>query len=191
MVASTASSDSAALTRSMRPAFSSRYSGNRNGATASRSTITGTAIRNTEPHQNQVSSRPPISGPIAPPAEKLDIQTPMAKVRSFGSGNMLEISDSVDGASVAADRPSRARATISISALVEKAARIEPMPKAKAPIISSLRRPMRSPSVPMVISAPAIMKPYMSTIHRSCVALGLRSAVIAGTARFSTVRSIE
>src|SRR5688572_4892029 len=101
----------------MRPAFSSRYSGKSDGATASSSTITGTAIRNTDPHQNQLSSKPPISGPIAPPAEKLDIHMPIAKVRSFGSRNMLEINESVEGASVAADRPSNARATISNSAV--------------------------------------------------------------------------
>jgi hypothetical protein len=159
MVASTATSESAALTRSMRPAFSSRYSGSRNGPTASSRIITGTAIRNTEPHQNQVSSTPPISGPIAPPAEKEDIQTPIAKVRSFGSGNMLLIRDSVDGASVAAEMPSSARAMISISAEVEKAARIDARPKKTAPISSNLRRPIRSPSVPIVSNAPAIMKP--------------------------------
>ncbi len=31
----------------------------------------------------------------------------------------------------------------------------------------------------------------MSTIHRSCELLGLRSSLICGTARFSTVRSME
>src|SRR6266480_3081546 len=31
----------------------------------------------------------------------------------------------------------------------------------------------------------------MSTIHRSCVLVGRRSALSSGTARFSTVRSIE
>ena len=44
----------------------------------------------------------------------------MATVRCCGSWNMLRIRDSVDGASVAPATPSRARAAISISALVEK-----------------------------------------------------------------------
>lgn len=35
----------------------------------------------------------------------------------------------------------------------------EAAPKAAAPIISSLRRPMRSPSVPMVTRKPASRKP--------------------------------
>jgi hypothetical protein len=69
---------------------------------------------------------------------------------------MLLISDSVDGASVAAATPSSARAAISISALVEKAARTDAAPKPAAPISSRRRRPMRSPSLPIVISSPAI-----------------------------------
>ena len=83
----------------------------------------------------------------------------MAIVRSFGSRNMLRISESVDGASVAAAIPSSARATINISALVEKAAKTEAAPNATAPTKSSRRRPMRSPSVPMVIRHPATRKP--------------------------------
>ena len=69
------------------------------------------------------------------------------------------MSESVDGASVAPARPCSARATISISALVDMAARIDVAPKAAAPMSSTRRRPMRSPSVPMVTSAPATMKP--------------------------------
>ena len=68
---------------------------------------------------------------------------------------MLLISESVDGASVAAARPNSARATISMVALVENAASTDAAPKATAPIIRRRRRPIRSPSVPMVMSAPA------------------------------------
>ena len=72
---------------------------------------------------------------------------------------MLRISDRVDGARVAPATPSRARVAMSISALVEKAASTEATPNAAAPISSSRRRPIRSPSVPMVISEPATRKP--------------------------------
>ena len=61
-----------------------RGRGTRAGAAAratSSSTITGSAGRNTEPHQKYSSSRPPTSGPTAAPAEKLAIQTPIASVR--------------------------------------------------------------------------------------------------------------
>ena len=87
------------------------------------------------------------------------IQTPIATVRWCASWNMLRISDSVEGAIVAPAIPSSARVAISISGLVENAHRSDASPNATAPISSSLRRPIRSPSVPIVISAPATMKP--------------------------------
>jgi hypothetical protein len=52
-----------------------------------------------------------------------------------------------------------ARLTMSIVAVVEKAASSEARPNAPAPIISSRRRPIPSPSVPIVISDPATRKP--------------------------------
>jgi hypothetical protein len=154
-----ATSDSTALATSSRPASGSRNSGSNTGPSTSSSSITGTAIRKTEPHQKYSSSAPPTSGPIAAPAEKLVIQMPTATVRWAGSRNMFRISDSVEGASVAAATPRSARATMSISALVEKAASTEAAPNAAAPISSSRRRPIRSPSVPIVIRNPAIRKP--------------------------------
>jgi hypothetical protein len=72
---------------------------------------------------------------------------------------MVRISDRVPGARVAPAIPSRARVAISIPALVEKAARMEATAKAAAPIRSSRRRPIRSPSVPMVIREPATTNP--------------------------------
>ncbi len=125
----------------------------------SSTTITGTPIRKTDPHEKYSSSRPPTSGPMALPTEKPDTHTPMAAVRWRGSRNMLRISDMVEGIKVAPAMPSKARAAISIPALVEKAASADATPNAAAPLNSSLRRPMRSPSVPIVISDPAIMNP--------------------------------
>jgi hypothetical protein len=116
-------------------------------------------MRKTAPHQKCSSTMPPITGPTAPPAEKPATQMPMARVRSVSLRNMLRIKDSVDGASVAAERPSRARATMRSSAVGAKAAMSDIVPKHAAPIISNFRRPIRSPSVPIVISAPATMKP--------------------------------
>ena len=96
---------------------------------------------------------------MALPAEKALIHTPIAIDRSRGSANMWKISASVDGASVAPARPRSARLAISISALRENAARIDTRPNNAAPTNSNLRRPMRSPSVPMVTSDPATKKP--------------------------------
>jgi hypothetical protein len=72
---------------------------------------------------------------------------------------MLRMSESVDGASVAPATPSNARVAISISALFENAAITDAPPKAAAPISSRRRRPILSPSVPIVISDPATRKP--------------------------------
>ena len=121
--------------------------------------MTGSAMRKTEPHQKCSSSTPPTTGPIALPAENAEIQIAIASRAAPGSWNMLKISDRVEGASVAPAIPSSARLAISISGLVEKADRIERAPNAAAPTSSSLRRPIRSPSAPIVTRNPATMKP--------------------------------
>lgn len=81
--------------------------------------MTGSASRNTEPHQKNSSMIPPRIGPMALPAENAPIQTPTAMLRSRGSWNMEKMSESVAGASVAPDRPRSARLRMSISALHE------------------------------------------------------------------------
>ncbi len=159
MINRTATSESAALLTSGLPALGSRYSGSSDGPTTSSRIMTGTLIRNTAPHQKYCRIRPPSSGPIAPPSEKAMIQTLIAVVRSRGSWNMLRINDSVDGASVAPAIPSSARDTISIVAVRENAASTDATAKNTAPSSSNRRRPMRSPSVPMVMSEPASRKP--------------------------------
>ena len=159
MTARSATIDMTALTGSRRPAPGSRYSGRTRGPRTSSSAITGRASRKTDPHQKNSSITPPSTGPMALPALKEPIQTPTAMDRSRGSVNMWKIRLSVLGARVAPLMPRRARATISISALVLNAASREVAPNTAAPIISSRRRPIRSPSVPMVTSRPATKKP--------------------------------
>src|SRR5436190_24338595 len=110
---------SPALSTSGLPALGSRYSGRRNGPTASSRIMTGTLIKNTAPHEKYSRIAPPSSGPIAPPSEKAMIQILIAVVRSRASRNMLRISESVDGAMVAPAMPSRAREPISLVALRE------------------------------------------------------------------------
>src|SRR5439155_12762609 len=82
MIDRTAALASAALSRSGLPALGSRYSGRRNGPTASSRIMTGTLIKNTAPHQKHSRIAPPSNGPIAPPREKAMIQMLMAVVRS-------------------------------------------------------------------------------------------------------------
>ena len=71
----------------------------------------------------------------------------------------MKISESVDGAIVAPAMPMTARLAMSISELVENAASSDASAKPAAPPSRSLRRPMRSPSVPIVMSRPATRKP--------------------------------
>lgn len=73
--------------------------------------------------------------------DALNARIPMATCRCLGSGNMLKISDSVEGASVAPAIPSSVRLVISICGLVDRAANTETTPKAAAPS-SSRRRPI-------------------------------------------------
>jgi hypothetical protein len=123
----------------------------------SSSTMNGTPSRNAEPHQKCSSSAPPTSGPSAMPPMKLANHTPSAVAICLGSANMLRINAIVEGIRVAPEMPSRARAMISIVGVVEYAQRIEARPNTAAPISSSRRRPIRSPSVPMVTRNPASM----------------------------------
>ncbi len=190
MTGSTAARDKAALRTSSLPAFGFLCSGSSTGPTMSNNTMTGIGARNTAPHQKCARIRPPTAGPMAPPSEKLATQTLTANVLSRSSRNMLLISDSVEGANVAPAIPSRARAAMSVSALRAKAATSDRSPKEADPISSSFRRPIRSPRVPMTSSDPAARKPYTSTIHNNCAAVGFRSALRDGTARFRIVRSI-
>ncbi len=119
----------------------------------------GTPMRNTEPHQKCSSNAPPTSGPMVMPPMKQLNQMPMAAPRCRSSLNILVMSARIDGEMVAPAMPSRARAAMSSVALLENAASTEATAKAEPPTSSSLRRPMRSPSVPMVIIRPASMKP--------------------------------
>ena len=98
---------------------------------------------------------PPTTGPSAAPPEKAVAHTAIAVRRSWRSGKIVRISPSVDGMRVAPPMPSRARARMSISALVAKAATSEAAPNSGAPMSRIRLRPIRSPSEPMKISRPA------------------------------------
>ncbi|GAA3136210.1 hypothetical protein GCM10020001_068500 [Nonomuraea salmonea] len=151
--------DRPTLSRSSRPACGLRDSGSTSQPPTSTTAMTGTLIRNTEPHQKWSSSRPPTTGPIAKPAALMPLQMPIAAVRSPGSVNTFLMMDSVDGMMVAPATPSSARAAISSSGVGAYAVTTEAAPNAAAPISSSRLRPTRSPRLPMVTSRPARAKP--------------------------------
>ena len=112
------------------------------------------------------------------PTTKQPAQIPIALARCLGLGKRFMISDRVDGDTAAPAMPSTARATISISGLVAWAAITEATPNRTAPLSNSLRRPIRSPIVPIVIMKPATMNPYTSMIH-SCWLLPAPNCVLS------------
>ena len=92
------------------------------------------------------------------PPDTLAITIPTATVRCRGSRNMATVRESTDGINVAPEIPSSARIAMSAPALGAYAASTDATPYAAAPISRRRRRPIRSPSVPMVISDPASRK---------------------------------
>ncbi|SKZ34000.1 Uncharacterised protein [Mycobacteroides abscessus subsp. abscessus] len=133
--------------------------GRSRGATTSSTAITGTLIKNTDPHQKCSSSRPETIGPTATPPASTAFHAAIALARSASSRKMWRINASVDGMSVAPDTASTARARISSEAVGAKAARIDAPLNPTAPIISKRRCPTRSASEPIVNSRPANTNP--------------------------------
>ena len=173
------------------PGFGSFDSGTVMGARARNGTSTGTAMRNTDPHQKWLSRSPPTMGPSAAPAEKPAAHTAIAVRRSFGSRKMLRMSESVAGMSMAPKNPSTARAMTSSRAVGANAASAEITANPTEPISRILRRPMRSPRLPIGTSSPASTSEYASTIQSCSLEDGSSACAIEGTANASTVLSTE
>ena len=155
MAGTIARNDSTALRRSNGPGSGSFDSGNISGPTTRSASVTGRAVRNTDPYQKCSSRNPPTMGPSAPPRANIVVHTAMAVIRSWSSVKMLRMIDIVEGSSVAPATPSSAREAINIGAVVDDAARIEARANPAEPHISRRRRPMRSPRLPIVTSSPA------------------------------------
>ena len=81
--------------------------------------MNGTLIRKTEPHQKWFSRKPLSTGPSAMPLIVPLVQMVIAVRRCFSSWNMLRISASVEGISVAPAIPITARAAMSCPAVCE------------------------------------------------------------------------
>jgi hypothetical protein len=146
---------SAALGTSTGPGAGLRDSGTSTGARTSSGSSTGTARRNTDPHQKCWSRNPPTTGPRIPPAEKPVAHTAMAVRRCVASWKMLRSRDRVAGISIDPKRPSSARAATSASPVGANAASADTAAKPVLPTSSSRRRPTRSPREPMGTSSPA------------------------------------
>ncbi len=121
--------------------------------------MTGTAIRKIDPHQNERSSSPPITGPSTMPAISEVPHAPMAMPICLGSWNIARSSPSTEGIRVAPATPSSARAPTSMPGETAYAASSDATRKSAAPPSSTVRRPIRSPRLPAVIRKPAIRNP--------------------------------
>ena len=137
------------------PGWGLRDSGSSNGAAIRNAISTGTASKNTEPHQKWLSRKPPAMGPRAAPALNPAVQIAMARLRWRSSWNTVRNRDSVVGKSMEPNTAIPTRAANSHSALGAKAAPRETRPKPEEPMMSIFRRPIRSPRLPMGISRAA------------------------------------
>lgn len=91
---------------------------------------------------------PPISRPKAPPAPAMAPHTPIARVRSLPSANVVVTIDRAAGETSAAPRPWKPRAMISTSPELASAFASEAALKTARPMRKSLRRPIRSAARP-------------------------------------------
>src|SRR3954468_15439055 len=131
---------------------------------------------------------PPSSGPIARAIAETPAQIPIAVPRSR-AWNVAEMIDSVAGIISAAPTPWTPRAAISSVAPDERPQASEESVKTIRPIVKISRRPSRSPSFPPVSSSEAKLRAEAATVHSSSDVLIPRSALIAGSATFTTVLS--
>ena len=91
----------------------------------------------------------------APTTETLP-QTAMAMLRSRSTGKAIRISARVAGIIAAAPTASSAREAMRIQAVGENAATSEARPKTTSPTTNMRTWPIRSPSVPLPSSRPAM-----------------------------------
>jgi hypothetical protein len=114
------------------------------------------------------SNQPPTIGPSAIAAPVIAPHKPIACARSRRSVNTFEISDSVEGNTIAAPTPITARAAISWPGLsMNPPARLA-IPKTDKPASSMPLRPNRSDRLPAASTDPANTKLKASTTHCSC-----------------------
>ena len=65
----------------------------------------GTLTNSTHRHETYVTSKPPATSPAAPPATLIAAYTPIARLRGGPSGNVVAISASAVGATIAPPAP--------------------------------------------------------------------------------------
>lgn len=104
------------------------------------SAATGRLIRKIAPHQKWLSTKPPMSGPVAKPSEFTAAQMPIAFGCSSDTKTCITTARVVVNSS-APPTPIPARAAISWAVVCERPAASEPMPNSARPATSIFLRP--------------------------------------------------
>ena len=99
-------------------------------------------------HEKRPSSHPPTIGPSAIATPAVAPHSPIARARSVRSGKTLEISESVEGNTIAAPRPMKHLAAISSPEFAARPPTALESPNRPRPASSIPLRPTRSDRLP-------------------------------------------
>ena len=103
--------------------------------------------------------------PIAPPMPLIDAYTPIARLRAVPSGNVVAISASAVGATIAPPAPCTARAVSSHACEVANPPTSDAAENSSSPMMNIRRRPSRSPARPPSSSRPPRVSAYALMTH--------------------------
>ena len=131
-----------------------RDSGTTRQAANAPSRASGTLTKNTEPHQNRDSSRPPASGPIAMPTPIVPPHTPTARARSRGSRKTSSRIDRPAGNGHRGTASHHGAKADQHAHAPRRAAPSEPAANTAKPARKTRLRPTRSAMLPATSSRP-------------------------------------
>ncbi len=114
-----------------------------------------------------MTSSPAATSPAAPPATLMDAYRPIARLRVRPSGNVVAISDSAVGATMAPPAPCTTRAASSPAGDVASPPARDAAENSSSPAMNIRRRPSRSPSRPPSSNSPPNASAYAFTTHSS------------------------
>ncbi len=149
----------------------------------------GTLTNSTHRHEAYVTSRPPAISPAAPPPTLIAAYTPIARLRGGPCGNVVTMSASAAGATIAPPAPCTARAASSHVWEVANPPAREAAEKSSRPVTNIRRRPSRSPARPPSSSSPPNARAYPLTTHSRPAPENPRARWMCGSATLTTVES--
>ena len=159
------------------------------GAITITARATATLMKNAHLHEIVPVSRPPkIAPPVKPAAMRAPL-SPSAFDRAGPSGNIVVISDSAAGVTIAVANPCPIRATIISEVPWARPPAKEEMPSSTIPVRNRRLRPKRSAIRPKNSVNPAAHSAKAVTIHCSASVAKPRSWPMCGNATFNIEKS--